>query len=123
MRRFLLTCAILLVPGVSLAAAPRTFEELASYLVFIMNNVVAVLIVLGLVIYFWGVTANLKKASQGDAEARKNIVFWGVVALFVMVSVWGILRLLQNTLFSGGGTATLQTEGASAFCDSFGSCE
>lgn len=113
----------LAAPSLALAA-PRTFQELASYLVFLMNNAVAVLIVLGLIIYFWGVTANLKKASEGDAEARKNIIFWGVIALFVMVSVWGILRLLQNTLFSGAGAAGLGSGGSTpAFCDSFGNCE
>jgi hypothetical protein len=30
---------------------------------------------------------------------------WGVLALFVMVSIWGILRLLQDTVFgSQSGT-------------------
>jgi hypothetical protein len=122
MRRFALPLLVLAAPMVSFAA-PRTFQELASYIVFLMNNAVAVLVVLGLVIYFWGVTANLKKASEGDAQARKNIIFWGVVALFVMVSVWGILRLLQNTLFSGAGAAGLGSGGSvPAYCDSFGNC-
>ena len=27
------------------------------------------------------------------------IIFWGVIGLFLMVSIWGILHILQDTLF------------------------
>lgn len=121
MHRAALLLFILAAPSVAFAA-PRTFEELASYFVFLMNNIVAVLVVAGIVLYFWGVTTNLKKASEGDTNARKNIFFWGVVALFVMVSVWGILRLLQNTLFGGAAPIGSGVGQSAQFCDSFGNC-
>lgn len=123
MKKALLFLGVLLLPSICFAAAPRTFVELASYLVFIMNNMVAVLIVLGLVVYFWGVTSNIHSmGSEDGAEARKNYFFWGIVALFVMVSVWGILRLLQNTLFGGGGGIGSGQQAPSNFCASFGEC-
>lgn len=123
MRKVLLFLALLATPSLAFAAAPRTFVELASYLVYIMNNMVAILIVLGLVVYFWGITSNIHKmGSEDGAEARKNYFFWGIVALFVMVSVWGILRLLQNTLFGGQGSGIGNGSSASSYCQSFGEC-
>lgn len=122
MKRALLFLSVLSAPSIAFAA-PRTFVELASYLVFIMNNMVAVLIVLGLVVYFWGITSTIHKmGSEDGAEARKNYFFWGIIALFVMVSVWGILRLLQNTLFGGQGPNIGGGSGQTSYCESFGEC-
>jgi cbb3-type cytochrome oxidase cytochrome c subunit len=30
------------------------------------------------------------------AEAQK-LVFWGVVGIFIMISIWGLVRILINT--------------------------
>ncbi len=98
---------VVLIPSVALAA-PRTFGELANLLVLILNNATTVLIVLGIVVYFFGISTNILKFSEEGGEKLRQYFFWGVIVLFVMVSIWGILRLLQNTLFganpySGGG--------------------
>jgi hypothetical protein len=100
---------VVLVPTVALAA-PRTFGELANLLVLILNNATTVLIVLGIVLYFFGISTNILKFSEEGGEKLKQFFFWGIIVIFVMVSIWGILRLLQNTLFganpySGGGGA------------------
>ncbi len=105
MRRFLQLApiALLAIPAVSLAA-PKTFQELANVLVVLMNNAVVVLLVLGLVVYFYGVSTNVmnfQKGGAANAEKIKAYFFWGIIVLFVMVSIWGILQLLQNSLFGG----------------------
>ena len=49
--------------------------------------------------FFWGLAIYIfnagdeKKKSQG-----RNIMIWGVLALFVMLSVFGIIGVLQTTL-------------------------
>ena len=90
---------ILLSPSVALAAA-RTFEDLATTVVALISTATAALIVFGLVMYFWGMTTNILKFEE-DPEKVKAYFFWGLVVLFVMVSIWGIVEILQNTLFSG----------------------
>lgn len=94
-------------PALALAA-PRTFGELANIIVLILNNATTVLIVLGIVVYFFGISTNILKFSEEGGERLRQYFLWGILVLFVMVSIWGILRLLQNTLFgsnpySGGG--------------------
>lgn len=59
---------------------------------------------IGLVRYVWG---------GGGEEAHKkgrSIMIAGITALFVMVSIWGIIRLIQNTLqVDSGGALTPPT--------------
>jgi hypothetical protein len=116
MRRILFLTPILLTAPAVVFAAPKTFQELANVLVVIMNNAVIVLIVLGLVVYFYGVSTNILKMKDEGGEKVKAYFFWGVIVLFVMVSIWGILQILQNSLFGGdqfnsGGATQTQNAG------------
>lgn len=93
--------ALALVPMVALAAgAPRNLGDLAAMLAGLLNTGTAVLVLIAIVIFFWGVVASLWKQNQGNAKAGAwKIIMWGVIAIFVMVSIWGIIGLLQETIF------------------------
>lgn len=114
MRALRLVPLAALTPAIAYAA-PRTFVELADLIVLILDNATVVLIVLGIAVYFFGISTNILKFSEEGGEKFKQYFFWGIIVLFVMVSIWGILRLLQNTLFgsnpySGGGTPVVREE-------------
>ena len=94
-----LAALALLTPLVAEAAAPRTFQGLANLIVVLLDNATAVLIVAGIVVYFYGISTNILKMGEGDMEKLRNYFFWGIIVLFMMVSIWGILHLLQDTLF------------------------
>ncbi len=105
----------LLIPAAAFAA-PRNFQELSNSIVFLLDNATAVLVVAGIAVYFYGISSNILKFSDEGGEKMKAYFFWGIIVLFVMVSIWGILRLLQDTLFGGnqfGATSPLpqQTSG------------
>ena len=125
MNRILVPAAALyLAPGLALAAAPRTFLELASYAVYIMNNAISVLIVASLVIYFWGIFSTMPSSGKDDPAKRRTVLLYGLIALFVMVSVWGILRILQATLFSSeSGGSGGSVPASASYCDTFGNCQ
>lgn len=91
--------ALLLLPTVALASAPRTFEELANLIVEILDGGVGLLVLAGIVIYFYGVSTNILKMSDEGGQKARSYFVWGIIVIFVMVSIWGILDLLQNTLF------------------------
>jgi len=79
-------------------AAPRTFGELIYVLVSLINTAVSVVIALAVLGFFWGVTKYMFSAQDSTKlEEGKKIMVWGIIALFVMVSIWGILRILINT--------------------------
>src|SRR3990167_981197 len=91
---------VLLTPLFAYAAA-RNFSEFAEEAINIIDTGTGVLIVFGFVMYFWGISINILKF-EDDPDKRKAYFFWGLLVLFVMVSIWGIVGLLQNTLFGGG---------------------
>jgi hypothetical protein len=92
--------ALTLAPLPALAA-PRTFTEAIDLAVDIIDTGTGLLILAGIVVYFWGISTNILKMKDEGGAVFKNYVIWGIIALFVMVSIWGIIQLLQNTIFGG----------------------
>ena len=61
---------------------------------------------IALFVFIWGiVTFIVKSGDDKEIAAGKKRMIWGVVALFVIVSVWGLVALLGQ-LF---GVQTTQT--------------
>jgi hypothetical protein len=112
-RHALLLLAFIVLPTVVLAA-PKNFSDLAALLVNLLNGATGVLILAGLVLYFYGVSTNILKFGEGDTEVIRNYFLWGIIVLFLMVSIWGIVRLLQGTLFGGTGASNAATQQSAA---------
>lgn len=76
------------------------FQELVSYAIcLISNSLIPLAFAIALVIFVYGVVKYIAKAD--DEEARKkgrNFMIWGLLAIFVMVSVWGFVKLIQNSI-------------------------
>ncbi len=64
----------------------------------LLNSIIPILITIALIVFFWGL---IKYIRSGKAAGAKDVMIAGLVGLFVMVSVWGIIRLAQDTLFNG----------------------
>ena len=58
---------------------------------------------LALFLFFWGVAKYIWSEGAGKEEGKK-IMIWGVIALFVMSSVWGLVRFIRGELNIDGGT-------------------
>ena len=56
-----------------------------------------IVIALALLYFFWGLARFILNAGDEDAQkAGKSIMLWGIIAFFVMVSVWGIVNFIGN---------------------------
>ncbi len=75
-------------------------------LVNLINTATTTLVALALVIFLFGAAYNVMKAGERGSGALRQFLVWGVIILFVMVSVWGILNVLQQTLFGSGTNST-----------------
>jgi hypothetical protein len=94
---------MILVPVITHAQALTSFQSLANSLASLLNDGAILMITAALVVYFYGIVGNIWKMSQGEArgdELKKNL-FWGIIILFFMVSIWGVIQFLQYTLFKG----------------------
>ncbi len=64
---------------------------------------------LALLVFFWGLVKYIAKADDEKAkESGKNIMIWGVVALFVMFSVFGLVNFLQESFGTTEDTIRLR---------------
>ena len=111
-----LLAAALFFPAVTFAQAPRTFKELVNLLVAILDMGTGILIVGGIVIYFFGISTGLMKHGEEDRQKLRTRLVWGLLVIFLMVSVWGIIQIIQNTLFGASANNPSTGEyGGSAF--------
>ena len=103
---------IVAIPSIALAAgAVKTYSDLVNKLVSIMSMGSVVLVTLGFAAYFYGMSANiLQFSSESGVEKRKAFFFWGIIILFVMLSIPGILRLLGRTLFTNPSAPSQQQQ-------------
>jgi multisubunit Na+/H+ antiporter MnhB subunit len=65
----------------------------------IIQGLIPILIGLAIVVFFWGLIKYVwgEKGEVNQARGR-SIMTAGLVALFVMVSLWGIILLAQDAL-------------------------
>lgn len=64
----------------------------------ILSVVVVLLIALAVVFFLYGILKYI--TSGGDEERRKEgskLMLFGIIGLFVMISFWGIVKILVNT--------------------------
>jgi len=94
----------LLVPAGAALAAPVNFKALVSQLVGLLDLATFALFSAAVVFFFVNVVRNLWGYDGGNAEQKKKLqetLFWGILIIFVMVSIWGIIEILQLTLSRG----------------------
>lgn len=65
----------------------------------IFSAIVPILLTLALIYFMWGLVKYIMSA--GDEKARgdgKYMMIWGIIALFVMVAVWGLVASLGKII-------------------------
>ena len=64
----------------------------------IIGPAILVVFACGFLLFVYGLVEFLWKLNEGgDNSEGKQHMIWGIVGMLIMVSVWGILDLLDNT--------------------------
>jgi hypothetical protein len=82
---------------VPMLAHGQTIQAVLTQLSNIMGLLIPMALAAALLAFFWGLAKFLFSSGE-DTEGARKIMINGVLALFVMVSIWGIVALLQKTL-------------------------
>jgi len=65
----------------------------------LIDPLIAIAASLALLTFFWGLFKFIfAQGSETSKLEAKQIMGWGLIALFVMVSVWGIIRFMQSAI-------------------------
>ena len=93
-----LVCALSAVPLV--ACAQTTLSSIAdSFVTNIVNVTAQMFLGLATVAFLYGVLQYIGGLREGNGEKTKkgsNTMIWGLAALFVMASIWGIVYYVQD---------------------------
>jgi uncharacterized BrkB/YihY/UPF0761 family membrane protein len=79
-------------------ASVTTFKDLINsvFITGLLRPLVPLLVGLAVVVFIYGVVTMV--IAEGDKkEDGKQYMIWGIVGIFVMVSVWGLVNILIST--------------------------
>jgi len=84
--------------GCTLAVKPK-FNNLVDYVVCIINlSVIPLIFSLAFMLFVYGVVQYVLNDTDGAKRQQgKQFMIWGIIALTVMVSVWGLVKLLGGS--------------------------
>ena len=83
-----------------------TFASIVQDLISFINLLVGVLSILALVVFFWGLVKYIYHSDDAHSRVEgRSSIMWGLIALFILFSIFGILQIL-NVAFFGGSLGT-----------------
>ena len=85
-------------PLLAFAQAPRDLIGLINLFLKILGALIPLLVGIALVAFLWGVAKFILNAD--DSTKRKEgsqLMIYGIIGLFVMLAVWGLVGILGQT--------------------------
>jgi hypothetical protein len=83
-----------------IAYAASTVEETIGNITSnIIQPIIGFFFALALAMFFWGIVQFIANAENEEKLSEgKEHMLWGIVGMFIMVSVFGIMNLICNTI-------------------------
>jgi hypothetical protein len=103
---FFAGASIFTIPLVVFAA---DIDSVLDMLLDVTLGLIKICGVLAFVAFFYGLALFLfSKEDDKMMEKGKNIMAWGILALFILVTIWGIIGFIQNTIGNTEGPQGVQ---------------
>lgn len=75
------------------------------FITLIINPTILLIFTAGFLLFLWGLVVFIFNLGEGGENSEgKQHMLWGLVGMLVMVSVFGIIALLNNTFHLGVGS-------------------
>ncbi len=109
MKKYFLLLFIGLIPNIA-SAQVEGLKEFVVAFGKLVNTALPIVVSLTVLVFFWGMAKYLFSAGDKSklSEGRNMMVFC-TLALFVMVSVWGIVMFFQQNLNITDSSKVLRT--------------
>jgi len=107
MKKLLGSSAGLLFYAIPFVALAQTTDipELIGVFQGILNTLVPFIIGLAFIWFIWGVFRYVTAAGPEDKDKARDTIIFGLLGLFVIVSVWGLVNVLTGSFgIETGGT-------------------
>jgi hypothetical protein len=98
---------LLMLPDLALAQGNgQNARTLTAYLSRLINQqLIPLFIAMALAYTIYSVVMFIAADSESQKrEEKKQQIFWGIIGLFVIVSIWGLVAVISNSfdIFAGG---------------------
>lgn len=92
--RYSILLSLFLFPISSFAAS--TLIDLSARFLSFLNVIPLFLVGFALIFFFYGLSGYLYSIDDKSKVAAKTVMINGVIGIFVMVSIWGIISEVRN---------------------------
>ncbi len=99
------------------------FRDFVDQIVGLINFTVPVLAGIAVALFIVSGVRYIYKSGSAESKGKeRNAMMWGLVALFVLFSIWGILNLLDETFFAGASGVGPSNSNNPEYCLESGHC-
>ncbi len=78
----------------------QTFKTFAGKVIDVLNSAAMLIMALSLLLFIIGIVRFIATAGDDNSRAEgKQLMVWGTISLFAMVSVWGLVTIIRSTFF------------------------
>lgn len=107
MKKLLGGLATFALPMLAFAQSGPQLTNIGTFITSIgrlISQLLPIVVALALLAFFWGLAQFIfASGDEGAKDEGKRRMIWGIVALFVMVSVWGLVGFIGSALGVGQG--------------------
>lgn len=84
-----------------MSSTPKNFAELVDFFIGLLSLVIPLIFSLALLFLIWKIIDAwvINADNPTKVEEGRQYALWGVLVLVVMSAIWGILALLQGSIF------------------------
>ena len=97
MKKKILVLGLLILPVLIFAEDTGNLSGTLTTISSLLDSVKTIIFALAFLAFFYGLAKFIFSASGEDKENGKSIMIWGIIALFIMFSIWGIIKILQGS--------------------------
>lgn len=83
------------VPAV---ASAQSVQHLIGLVGSIVASLIPIVIGIAVLVFLWGVMQYVIAKSPEDQKEARGVILYGVIILFVMVAIWGLVDLIGETI-------------------------
>jgi len=115
MKRIIFTVSFVsLLPLIALAQGPLNSvtdaDSLITKISDLVNATVWLFISLAVLFIIWNALQFIRQTDSAERSKYQSTILWGIVGLFIILSIWGLVNILDNTFnvgnFQGQGNAS-----------------
>ena len=98
-----------ILAGVGMFALPMvvfaqtTLGTILDDIKALVNQAVFVLVAIAILVFVYGIVNYVIAKDEEQKKNARDLIIYGVIGLFAIVAVWGLVNVLANTFGVGGG--------------------